>query len=696
MWSCSEARTISGWRTIPRGSITERRTGAAALCRRCHPTALASAVMAYDTYLHEVVLFGGATLTREFDLTWTFAGGNWTNVTALLPQSPPPTAGGMAAFDGASHNLLLFGGASGTAVSNDTWDLRVTVRGFPGAQPPRRTAGSSRRARRRMPRPNVRPDSRQPRSPACCRGRVPRGGRKRSADRRAAGVALSGINDQGATVGFATFAGLPEGSPDDLLAVEELANRSITVVPVIWGRPLPTDLSFDLVVIRSTWDYYLHRDDFLEWVDQTSRVAPVWNPPDVIRWNSHKGYLLDLQRKGCDVVPTEVIRRGDASSLDLVLTGRKWPEAVVKLTAMRRGGWRPGVLIVGPSNISEGERHLQKLLVSGRCPRPAVPRRVGDHSENGRSCFFNGEFAYAMAYASVLAERPRRVRPVVPDQRQMNSARAVIDSLPRTPLYARLDFLPLDGGQWLLRPELRADQAELLLPGEPSAFGQSSPGRRDRFVPEGPLTGREMRRWEVMMEPPGEPFRRDSVRLIRKGRSGTRESRPGWSPPVGRLPTAGGDGEHDGGEANEDERERGDEVQRLARWSAGSLVVPVALLLLIAPAALGSHVVVMTAPYAGVTVGSANSWSVAGCGHATVVAMEALHGSTPEHRWWFQRAELTLLRAPVRSGPPRIHQQFVHRERAVDPQSQERHRGCRGPGEGLGLGKARSRQLYHL
>jgi hypothetical protein len=242
------------------------------------------------------------------------------------------------------------------------------------------------------------------------------------------------VRDQGATVGFATFAGLPEGSPDDLLAVEELANRSITVVPVIWGRPLPTDISFDLVVIRSTWDYYLHRDDFLEWVDQTSRVAPVWNPPDVIRWNSHKGYLLDLQRKGCDVVPTEVIRRGD---------------------------------IVGPSNISEGERHLQKLLVSGDALVQPFLRAGGTLGERS-VLFFNGEFAYAMAYASVLAERPRRVRPVVPDQRQMNSARAVIDSLPRTPLYARLDFLPLDGGQWLLS-ELELIEPELLLRGEPSA-----------------------------------------------------------------------------------------------------------------------------------------------------------------------------------------------------------------------------------
>ena len=58
---------------------------------------------------------------------------------------------------------------------------------------------------------------------------------------------------------------------------------------VDWAR-------FDLVVIRSTWDYIDRRDDFVAWARSVDRLA---NPADVIAWNTDKRYLRELAAAGC-------------------------------------------------------------------------------------------------------------------------------------------------------------------------------------------------------------------------------------------------------------------------------------------------------------------------------------------------------------------------------------------------------------
>ena len=49
---------------------------------------------------------------------------------------------------------------------------------------------------------------------------------------------------------------------------------------------------FDLVVVRSTWDYPSRRDAFLSWAESLPRVL---NAPAVLRWNTDKRYLATLR-----------------------------------------------------------------------------------------------------------------------------------------------------------------------------------------------------------------------------------------------------------------------------------------------------------------------------------------------------------------------------------------------------------------
>ena len=65
-------------------------------------------------------------------------------------------------------------------------------------------------------------------------------------------------------------------------------------------------------VVRSTWDYFDRLDEFLDWVDRVdSRSRESSIRPNVIRWNSHKGYLAELgERRQCRCCPCSPSREG--------------------------------------------------------------------------------------------------------------------------------------------------------------------------------------------------------------------------------------------------------------------------------------------------------------------------------------------------------------------------------------------------
>ena len=75
---------------------------------------------------------------------------------------------------------------------------------------------------------------------------------------------------------------------------------------VDWG-------SFDIALLRSTWDYTDRLKDFLVWVDTTARHTTMLNPPAVVRWNTDKHYLAELARAAVPVVPSTFIEPGESA-----------------------------------------------------------------------------------------------------------------------------------------------------------------------------------------------------------------------------------------------------------------------------------------------------------------------------------------------------------------------------------------------
>lgn len=70
----------------------------------------------------------------------------------------------------------------------------------------------------------------------------------------------------------------------------------------VWDDPAIEWDTFDLVVVRSCWDYMSRREEFLAWAASVRHIA---NPADVLAWNTDKVYLRQLADAGIPVIPTQ-------------------------------------------------------------------------------------------------------------------------------------------------------------------------------------------------------------------------------------------------------------------------------------------------------------------------------------------------------------------------------------------------------
>src|SRR3982751_4667723 len=94
-----------------------------------------------------------------------------------------------------------------------------------------------------------------------------------------------------ARIALVTCATLPELDRDDQLLIRPLREAGVEGVPTVWDDPSVDWASFDLAVIRNTWDYPARRSEFLAW---TRRVPRLVNPAEIVAWNTDKRYLRDL------------------------------------------------------------------------------------------------------------------------------------------------------------------------------------------------------------------------------------------------------------------------------------------------------------------------------------------------------------------------------------------------------------------
>ncbi len=98
--------------------------------------------MAYDPATGNIVLFGGANGGSDLSDTWIFDGATWTRLSTAT--SPPARSYASLAYDPATGNMVLFGGSGASSDLADTWTFNGTTwtRLSPATSPPARDSAS--------------------------------------------------------------------------------------------------------------------------------------------------------------------------------------------------------------------------------------------------------------------------------------------------------------------------------------------------------------------------------------------------------------------------------------------------------------------------------------------------------------------------------------------------------------------------
>jgi glutathione synthase/RimK-type ligase-like ATP-grasp enzyme len=265
---------------------------------------------------------------------------------------------------------------------------------------------------------------------------------------------------------LATAADMPRPDPESHLLVEALAGLGIAAELHPWDDDAGWSDAV-LVVSRTPWDYFLRHGEFASWVREVAAATRLENPPEVILWNAHKSYLLDLERTGVPVVATELVERGAGESAQArAFDG--YDEVVIKPAVS--GGALDTIKTRAGEALARD--HLAELTARGDALVQPFLREIEESGETSL-IFFDGKFSHAVRKIPTAGEY--RVQEeyggaVVehdPTPAEFAVAEATLAAAPAATSYARIDLVELDSGPAIMEAELI--EPELFLGTHPEA-----------------------------------------------------------------------------------------------------------------------------------------------------------------------------------------------------------------------------------
>ena len=297
-------------------------------------------------------------------------------------------------------------------------------------------------------------------------------------------------------IALATCAALPDLDEDDAPLLAALRGRGLEAEAVVWDDTSVDWSRYDVVVIRSTWDYAGQRDRFLEWAAGVDRVTRLENPFSVVRWNTDKHYLRELEEAGVAVVPTQWLEpERHLSSRALHTRFPAGGDFVIK-PAVSAGSIDTGrYTAINANSRGLAIQHARRLLGDGRTVMVQRYQTSVDTVGERAHVFIEGEYSHSVVKGAMLdgpdvavdgAYKEERMsahtasdaevevsREVIATARRLLSGSADGQLVERPFLYARVDMVSGEDEAPLLM------ELELV---EPSLFTALGDGAVDRLA----------------------------------------------------------------------------------------------------------------------------------------------------------------------------------------------------------------------
>ena len=214
---------------------------------------------------------------------------------------------------------------------------------------------------------------------------------------------------------------------------------------------------FDVVVIRTPWDYQDDAPAFLKVLEQIEQSAAVLeNSIDIVRWNIDKIYLKQLEDNGVKIVPTLWQLGFHAENIQEYFAHFETDQIVIK---PRISANADNTFWLTKDSYTQ---HLPELsAVFSETEYMVQPFIESVINEGEFSCFyFDGQYSHSILKTPkeddfrVQEEHGGRLKLIEPELALVEAATKSLAAIDETPLYARVDFVRTVDGFALMEAEL--------------------------------------------------------------------------------------------------------------------------------------------------------------------------------------------------------------------------------------------------
>ncbi|MCB0377445.1 MAG: hypothetical protein KDD33_03045 [Bdellovibrionales bacterium] len=252
---------------------------------------------------------------------------------------------------------------------------------------------------------------------------------------------------------------------------------------VSWDQEDVNWSDFDVAIVRTTWDYIHRPHEFLQRLSEIEQSScQLFNPYPLMQWNLDKSYLFDLAETGVEIVPTRWEDHFDKSQLERCFKHFETSCLVVKPII---GAGAHTTYRIYEKDFEVYEQAQQNLFEQRVMIQPFLESVTteGEYSLH----YFNGEFSHG------ICKKPKpgdfrsqeefgsHIQKIECDPDLIKSGERLLKNLEELPLYARVDWVRSDAGEFQLI-ELELIEPSLYFRMDPSSARTMVQALEERFI----------------------------------------------------------------------------------------------------------------------------------------------------------------------------------------------------------------------
>ena len=245
-------------------------------------------------------------------------------------------------------------------------------------------------------------------------------------------------------------------SEDDKL-LNFLKEKELNIEKVIWNDSEVNWERFQLAILKSPWDYFDLIEDFHNWLNLlAAKNIKLLNPIDIVRWNTDKHYLKEIEDAGLLIMESFFINRNEKVILNDYFEKFGTDQLIVKPCV---SGGAKNTFKVTIENATEVNEQLNLLLKEEDFIIQPFLSEILEFGE-WSFLFFNGVYSHSLIKKAkpgdfrVQPAHGGSVIPQNPDQELIETAAKYVNQFAKKCLYARVDGTFVNGKFLLMELEL--------------------------------------------------------------------------------------------------------------------------------------------------------------------------------------------------------------------------------------------------